>query len=469
MSTTAPAGVAEPDPAAPPRRRVAAWALWDWGSAAFNAVVTTFVFSTYLASSLFVDPAIVAAAGDDARNPALVAAKADTSGVISLALTIAGLLIAVLAPVLGQRSDGSGRRRLWLGINTGVVVLAMLGMVFVEPVPSYLWLGAVLLATGNVFFEFASVNYNAMLVQVSTPRTVGRVSGLGWGMGYVGGIVLLALLLGLFLFDFGVPGASGLLALPSGAEGGALDVRIAILVAAIWCAVFSIPVLVGVPEIPATPGRKRQGVVASYRTLFRRIAELYRESPRVIVFLIASAVFRDGLAAVFTFGAIIAAQVFGFTTTEVLLFGVAANVVAGIGTFAAGWFDDRFGAKPVILVSLACLIVGGSAVLAVGDAKAGFWATGLFLCLFVGPVQSSSRTFLARISPAGREGEMFGLYTTTGRAVSFLAPGLFGIAVAITGDTRFGIIGIVIVLLAGLLLMLRVRGADARAGAARAS
>jgi len=314
-----------------------------------------------------------------------------------------------------------------------------------------------------VFFEFASVNYNAMLVQVSTPRTVGRVSGLGWGMGYVGGIVLLALLLGLFLFDFGTPGASGLLGLPSGAEGGALDVRIAILVAAVWCAVFSIPVLVGVPEIPAAAGRARQGVVASYRTLFRRIAELYRESPRVLVFLLASAVFRDGLAAVFTFGAIIAAQVFGFSTTEVLLFGVAANVVAGIGTFAAGWFDDRFGAKPVILVSLACLIVGGSAVLAVGDAKAGFWATGLFLCLFVGPVQSSSRTFLARISPAGREGEMFGLYTTTGRAVSFLAPGLFGIAVAITGDTRFGIIGIVIVLLAGLLLMLRVRGADARA------
>jgi UMF1 family MFS transporter len=339
MSTAAPGRIDEP--AAPPRRRVAAWALWDWGSAAFNAVVTTFVFSTYLASSLFVDPAIVAAAGDDARDPALVAAKADTSGVISLALTIAGLLIAVLAPVLGQRSDGSGRRRLWLGANTGIVVLAMLGMVLVEPVPSYLWLGAALLAAGNVFFEFASVNYNAMLVQVSTPRTVGRVSGLGWGMGYVGGIVLLALLLALFLFDLGTPGASGLLGLPSGAAGGALDVRVAILVAAIWFAVFAIPVLVGVPEIPATPGRARQGVAESYRVLFRRIAELYRESPRVLVFLLASAVFRDGLAAVFTFGAIIAAQVFGFSTTEVLLFGVAANVVAGVGTFAAGWVDSR--------------------------------------------------------------------------------------------------------------------------------
>ena len=111
------------------RRGVRAWALWDWGSAAFNAVVTTFVFSTYLSSSYFIDPAIVAAAAGDDKNPALVAAKADNASLIGIALMIAGILVALLAPVLGQRSDGSGRRKLWLGINTGVVVLAMAAMV----------------------------------------------------------------------------------------------------------------------------------------------------------------------------------------------------------------------------------------------------------------------------------------------------------------------------------------------------
>ena len=440
-----------------PRSRVVSWALWDWGSAAFNAVVTTFVFSTYLASDFFVDQSILDAAGDDARDPALVRALAENATVISTALAIVGLLVAVFAPVLGQRSDGRGRRKFWLGVNTAIVVAAMASMFFVLPIPSYLWVGAALLAAGNLFFEFASVNYNAMLVQVSTPKTVGRVSGFGWGMGYVGGIVLLAVLLAAFLFNFGENSTRGLLAIPTGVEGGSFDVRIAIVVAALWFGVFALPLLLRVPEIPASPGAARVGFLQSYVLLFRTVRALARKSPQVLLFLLASAVFRDGLAAVFTFGAIIAAQVFGFTFTEVLLFGIAANVAAGIGTFVGGILDDRFGAKAVILVSLACLVAGGSAVLFVGDAKAGFWATGLFLSLFVGPIQASSRSFLARITPPGREGEIFGLYATTGRAVSFLAPALFGLAVALTGDTRYGIIGIVLVLLAGLLLMIPVK------------
>ena len=440
-----------------PKSRVRAWALWDWGSASFNAVVTTFVFSTYLASSLFVDPDIVAAAAGDDSNPALVAAEAANATVISGALTIAGVLVALLAPILGQRSDGSGRRKLWLGINTGLVVLAMAAMFFVAPVPSYIYLGAALLAAGNLFFEFASVNYNAMLVQVSTPKTVGRVSGFGWGMGYVGGIVLLIMLLVLFIQNFGSETGNGLLNVPFGTEGGALDIRLAILVSALWFAVFALPVLLKVPEIPKKTRENRVGILGSYRQLFRTIGALARKSPQVLLFLLASAVFRDGLAGVFTFGAIIAAQVFGFSSTEVIYFAVAANLVAGIGTFIGGWVDDRLGAKNVIIGSLVGLLIAGTAVLFLGDAKTGFWIAGLFLTLFVGPVQAASRSFLARITPPGREGEIFGLYATTGRAVSFLAPGLFTMFVGFTGDTRFGILGIVLVLLAGLLLMLPVK------------
>ncbi len=440
-----------------PKSMVRAWALWDWGSASFNAVVTTFVFSTYLASSLFIDPAIVAAAGENERDAALVAAEAANTTVISGALTIAGVLIALLAPILGQRSDGSGRRKFWLAINTGLVVLAMLAMFFVAPVPAYLYLGAALLAIGNIFFEFASVNYNAMLVQVSTPATVGRVSGFGWGMGYVGGIVLLIILLVLFIQSFGSETGNGLLNVPFGADGGALDIRLAIVVSAIWFAIFAIPVLRKVPEIPRQERANNVSFFGSYANLWRTVRTLAKKSPNVLLFLLASAVFRDGLAAVFTFGAIIAAQVFGFTSAEVIYFAVAANVFAGIGTFIGGWIDDRFGAKRVIIGALIGLIIAGSAVLFIGDAKTGFWIAGLFLTLFVGPVQAASRSFLARITPPGREGEIFGLYATTGRAVSFLAPGLFSLFVATTGDTRFGIIGIVLVLLAGLLLMLPVK------------
>ncbi|MCU1437461.1 MAG: transporter [Naasia sp.] len=441
-----------------PRSRVVSWALWDWGSAAFNAVVTTFVFSTYLASGAFFAPELAALPED---SPGRVAAEAQNASIVGVALTIAGVLIALIAPVLGQRSDGAGRRRLWLGVNTAVVVAAMLAMFFVAPGQQYLVLGATLLAVGNVFFEFAGVNYNAMLVQVSTPKTLGRVSGFGWGMGYIGGIVLLLLLLVLFIGDtLGIPDG-GLLGLPTSVDGGVLSVRVAIVAAAIWFALFAIPVLLAVPEIPAGPRREAVSVLGSYRVLGGTIARLARRSPHVLLFLGASAVFRDGLAGVFTFGAIIAAQVFGFSFGEVLTFGVAANVVAGIGTFIGGWLDDRIGAKSVIIGSLLGLVVAGSAVLFIGDAKGGFWVCGLFLCLFVGPVQAASRGFLARITPAGREGELFGLYATTGRAVSFLAPGLFSLFVWATGDTRFGILGIVLVLVAGLLLMLPVKARPA--------
>ena len=457
MTETTPGKDASASELPVPKSWVRAWAFWDWGSAAFNAVVTTFVFSTYLASGLFVDPEIVAAAADDDRNPALVAAKAANATVISGALTIAGVLVALLAPILGQRSDGTGRRKLWLGINTALVVAAMAAMFFVTPVPSAIYFGAALLAAGNVFFEFASVNYNAMLVQVSTPKTVGRVSGFGWGMGYVGGIVLLILLLVLFIQNFGDPTGNGLLGVPFGRDGGAFDVRFAVLLSALWFAGFAIPVLLTVPEIAPNAQLARVSFFGSYRVLFATIRTLAKRSPQVLLFLLASAVFRDGLAAVFTFGAIIAAQVFGFTPSEVIYFAVAANLVAGIGTFVGGWLDDRLGAKTVIIGSLVGLIVAGSAVLVIGDAKSLFWVAGLALTLFVGPVQSSSRSFLARITPRGREGEIFGLYATTGRAVSFIAPGLFSLAVILTGDTRYGIIGIVAVLLAGLLLMIPVR------------
>jgi UMF1 family MFS transporter len=172
---------------------------------------------------------------------------------------------------------------------------------------------------------------------------------------------------------------------------------------------------------------------------------------------LASAVFRDGLAGVFTFGGVLAASVFGFSPGEVILFAIAANVVAGIATMAVGVLDDRLGAKPVIVTALVGLLASGMLVFLLHDGgQIVFWTAGLALCLFVGPAQSASRTFLARLIPIGREGEVFGLYATTGRAVSFLAPTSFAVFVSIFGATHWGILGIMLVLLLGLLLLIPV-------------
>ncbi|MCU1446341.1 MFS transporter [Cryobacterium sp.] len=424
---------AAPSEGTPTRAAVLAWGLWDCGSAAFNAVVTTFVFAVYLTGSSFGDEDVIAAQ-------------------LGWALAIAGFLIAVLAPVTGARSDSSGRRKFWLGVNTFLVVAMIAGMFFVLPSPEYLLLGLVLLAAGNVVFELAGVSYNAMLFQVSTPRTIGKVSGFGWGMGYIGGIVLLLIvyfgLIGPEVGLFGVTGDDG------------LDVRVAMLVSAAWFGLFALPLLLRVPEnqAPDAQARARVNVLRSYVELGRDVAALWRTSRQTVYFLVASAIFRDGLAGVFTFGGVLAASAFGFSPGEVIIFAIAANVVAGIATISVGVLDDRLGAKPVIVTALIGLIVSGSLVFLLHDGgQIVFWTAGLALCLFVGPAQSASRTFLARLIPAGREGEVFGMYATTGRAASFLAPTAFALMVTIFGETYWGILGIVLVLLVGLLFLLPVK------------
>lgn len=418
--------------------RIFAWALWDWGSASFNAVVTTFVFTVYITSSSF--------------GP-----KGTLEASLGWALAGAGLLIALLAPITGQRSDTSGRRKLWLAVNTYLVVAITAALFFVQAAPEFFVLGLVLLAAGNVFFEFAGVNYNAMIAQVSTPRSIGTVSGFGWGMGYMGGIVLLLILYFGFISPevgwFGVTGENG------------MDVRISMLIAAAWFGIFALPVLFAVPEYRgAGTKRERVSFFASYRRLFHDIAGLWKERRNTVWFLLASAVFRDGLAGVFTFGGVLAASVFGFSPGEVIIFAVVANVVAGISTILVGLLDDKLGPKPVILASLIGIVVFGLVVFFLHDGgQIVFWTAGLALCLFVGPAQSASRSFLARIIPPGREGEVFGLYATTGRAVSFLAPTAFALFVVFGGyDPAFGILGIVLVVALGLALLIPVK-AETRA------
>ncbi len=417
----------------PTRGRVLAWGLWDWGSSAYNAVILTFVFSVYLTDAV----------GRGLPGPI------DAGAWLGYAIGGAGLLIALAAPVLGQRSDAAGRRKFATGVWTACTVATMAGLFAVREDYHWLGLGLLLLASGSIFYELASVSYNAMLVQVSTPATIGRISGFGWSMGYFGGIVQL---LGVYLLLIaGTGGALG----ASTVDG--FNIRLVALVAAAWFAVFAVPLLVVVPELPpADPGSVRLGVVGSYRKLGHDLRELYRASPHTVYFLGASALFRDGLAAVFTFGAVLAVTVYGIDKGDVLLFGVAANVVSAAGALSGGALEDRIGPKAVIMISLVGLLTAGVILLVVSGPTL-FWIFGLFLTLFVGPAQSSSRTFLARLAPPGREGQLFGLYATTGRAVSFLAPTLFGVAITVFGAQRAGIAGILVVLAAGLAALAPVR------------
>ncbi len=414
------------------RLRIFNWALWDWGSASFNAVIITFVFAPYLTKSV--------AATEEAGSSAL-----------GWSMAAAGFVIAFIAPAAGTRADAGGRHRLWLGVHTGIVVLTMFGLFFVRDSPDYLWLGLLLLAVGSVFFEFAEVSYNGIMVRITTPDNVGKVSGFGWGMGYVGGLVLLVILLVLVIQpQVGFLGASD--------EEG-LRFRIVAVLSAVWFAIFAIPVLFSAPgaKVKGTSGgHPIRAFIADYAALVRRLIRMWSTEHQTLRFFIASAVFRDGLAAIFSFAGVLAAGSYGFSASEIIILGVAANVAAGAGAMIAGWFDDRLGPKPVIIAGLSVIILGGLPILFSAEAAV-FWVCALILSFCVGPVQASSRSFLARITPPESAGENFGLYATTGRAVSFLGPAMFALAIQIFGFQRAGTLGILIVLAVGLALIIPVR------------
>ena len=430
------------------RRSIASWVMWDVGSSSFDSIMTTFIFTVYLTSSYFGTPE-------------------ETSSALSLGLTVAGFLIAILAPVTGQRNDKSGRGIFWLGVNTMLLVGSMAACFFVGPTPQYLWLGVALISAASVFSEFAYVNYNAVLPRISHPENIGKISGAGWAAGYIGGILALAVVLWGFVLTPEVLGLT---------TDNALNIRAVALFAAAWCLFFCVPLLVRMrtrerflPEVLPTrelrflelgmerlsPARQG-GLLASYKALWRTIKRLKMTSPQTLWFLIASAVFRDGLSGIFTFGGILAAGTFGFSTSEVILFGIAGSAVAAAGAILGGYLDDYLGPKAIIVISLVGIILAATPLLFFPQPGV-FWVCALLLCLFVGPAQSASRTFLARLADPGTEGELFGLYSTTGRATSFLAPMLFGLCVSIMGAQIWGVLGILIVVVAGLLLLLPVK------------
>jgi UMF1 family MFS transporter len=413
--------------------------LWDWAEQPYPTIIQTFIFATYLTSSSFTTNGDVDS----------LATQLGWAG------SVAGLLVAITAPIFGRRTDTSGHRKRWLLINSGILVALMVGSYFVEPSPSFFLFGLVLYAVGNVVQETAFINYYAMLKQVTTEKNMARVSGMAWGLGYVGGIILL---LGSLVLCF-LPGHP---LYPT--EEGALNIRVIFLFAAAWMVIFTIPLMIFVPEIPKSAvSNKRESIIDSYKALVAQIKKLRRDNPDALKFLLASAVYRDGLAGVFTFGAILGSVAFGFSQTGVILFGVAANIVSGLGAFIGGAIDNRVGTKRVIVVSLAGMLVAGTGVFAfAGMGAITYWVFGLALCLFVGPAQASSRTFVARFAPANREGEIFGLYQTTGKAASILSPMLWTISLALATSaglanaTLYGIIGIMVVLAAGLIWLLRV-------------
>lgn len=410
------------------RLPLAAWCLYDFANSAFTTIIITFVFATYFATGIAADP--------------------DTGGAQwAFAMAAAGVLIAVLSPVFGAIADQTGRRKPWLLGVSIVCVTAAAMLWFAEPKPSDVPWALTFAIIATVGFEMGMLFYNAMLPDVSRPETMGRVSGWAWGIGYVGG--LLSLALALFGFVQADPPPFGL------DTSTAEHVRATSLVVAVWFAVFALPLFLFFKE----PSRAAMPIGKAVGLGLRQLASTFRNARRhanTFKFLIAAMIYTDGVHTVFSLGGVYAGVTFGMALDEVIVLGIALNVTAGLGAFVFGWMDDKKGSKSTIIVSLIALIVTSAVVLSATD-RTTFWVAALAMSTFFGPVQAASRTMMARIAPPNMRGEMFGLFALSGKVTAFAGPAVVGWVTLATGSYRAGMMTILIFLIGGLLLLRGVK------------
>ncbi len=424
-------------PAAAGRWAVAAWCLYDWANSAFPAVVVTFVFAAYFAQGVAVTPELGTAQW-------------------GWALSISGLALALLAPVVGAIADQSGPRKPWIAILTAVCVVASACLWWVEPDPAFVILALLLVGLGNLAFEFAIVFYNAMLPEIAGMTRIGRVSGWAWGLGYAGGLACLSICL-VVLVTPEQP--------PFGLDKAAAEqVRIIGPFVAVWITVFALPFFLLTPDLPATGTAPGQAVRQGLAQLRRTLIELPRQG-QIGRFLLARMIYTDGLNTLFAFGGIYAAGSFGMSVEEILIFGIILNVTAGLGATAFAWIDDWLGAKPSIVISLVALTLIGTAILLV-ESTTWFYILGAALGIFFGPAQAASRSLMARLAPPEVRNELFGLYALSGKATAFVGPALVGWVTLWSGSQRWGMATILVFFVVGLAILLPLKaGGPAGPGA----
>ncbi len=430
-----PSSPASPTAAAPNRRAIAAWCLYDWANSAFPTVIVTFVFAAYYTRALSTD------------------AESGT-GEWGLAMSLSGVAIAILAPILGAVADQGGRRKPWIAAFSLLCIASGAALWFAEPDPSWALFALVVAALANLSFEIGTVFYNAMLPEVAPPRLWGRVSGWAWGLGYAGGLACLVLTLLLF-----VRPEEPLFGLDKDASE---HVRIAGPFVAAWFLAFALPMFLLTPDRPRSGLPVRRAVAEGVRALRKSLAKLPRQGA-VLRYLIARMLYTDGLNTLFAFGGIYAAGSFGMDFQEILVFGILLNVTAGLGAAAFAWIDDWIGPKRTVLIAVGCLTLLGTAILLI-ETKLWFYILGSAIGVFIGPAQSASRTLMARLAPAEVRTEMFGLYALSGKVTAFLGPAAVGAVTVATQSQRWGMASILVLFVLGFALLLPLKEPPAERG-----
>ncbi|MND50803.1 Vacuole effluxer Atg22 like protein [compost metagenome] len=443
-------------PAKTNRRGIWGWMLFDWAAQPFFTVVTTFIFGPYFVARLTDDP---------------ISAQAAWSNMA----TISSIVIAILSPVLGSIADQSGARKPWIASFAAVKIASLLMLWFAAP-GSPLILSITFMILASIAAEFSIVFNDSMMPRLISRDEVGRISNIAWGLGYLGGMIVLIAVVTLLAANpetgltlIGIPPLFGLD--PALGE----DARITGPIAALWYLVFILPMFLFTPD-----AKKGLPFGTAVRFGLSELGSTLKELKQrrgIAKFLIARMLYQDGVNGLLILGGTFAAGMFGWVTIEIGIYGIILNVVAIFSCIAAGLLDRALGSKAVIVTSLALLLIATIGIVStrpdsvlfglipLSQIDSGGWfgtaaekayiLFGLLIGIAFGPVQASSRSYLARSISLSETGRYFGLYALSGRATSFLATLSFSIVTYASGSAHLGMAMLIVFLAAGLVLLVR--------------
>ena len=413
------------------RKEIWSWCFYDFGNSAFTTLVITFIYSTYFTKAI-------------AEN------EIDGTYLWSQAIAITAVIVSLLSPILGAIADKGGYRKIFLTLTTYMSIGATALLFF--PIKGQILFALILVVIANVNFELGGVFYNAYLPEIVSRKKIGRISGIGWGAGYLGGLLaMLVAMVGFVSPDvpwFGLNIDTG------------EHIRATNILVAAWFFIFTLPAILYLKE-KKVESANRIGIVVlnSIQALKKTFQEIkiYKNTVR---FLISRLIYNDGLVTIFAFGAIYASGTFGFTFNEIMIFGIVLNIAAGSGAFLMGYIDDMIGGKLTIQISLIGLMI--AVLLAVfANSKLLFWVSGIIVGLFAGPNQSASRSLMGRLTPPDKINEFYGFFAFSGKLTSFLGPMLLGIFTKYFSSQRYGVAVVFIFFFVGFLLMRNVNEPDA--------
>ncbi len=438
------------------KRRVRGWMMFDFASQPYNTLLLTFIFGPYFATVV----------GDPVAAQSLW----------GFAIGAAGIVIAVSAPVLGAMADASGRHLPWIWVFSGLYVLGAGALWFAVPGAEVVLPILIVFCIGLIGMEFATIFTNAMLPGLGPREEVGRISGSGWALGYVGGVLALIIMLTMFAENeagvtlLGQPPALGLD--PEAREG----TRFVGPFTALWFIVFMVPFFLWVRAEP-----RREAEALPLARALRQLGDTIRRLPRrpgFTAFLGASMLYRDALNGLYTFGGIYAVGVLGWSIVDVGVFGILAAITGAIFAWIGGRINRAQGPKPVIVGCVWALLAATLLVVTVSPTSVlfvpvpegsalptiAFYVLGAVIGAAGGSLQASSRTMLTRQAHPDRMTEGFGLYALAGKATAFLAPLLIGWVTLVSGSQQWGILPIAGLFVAGLILLAWVQP-DGESGA----